>query len=65
MANLFHVIHISDRIILLKLAIGKDIYTIISVHAPQFGLTDAEKDNFYEELHPVIAEIPTSENSFS
>ena len=33
-ANVFDVVCISDRIILLKLAIGKDIYTSISVYAP-------------------------------
>ena len=33
-ANLFDMVCISDQIILLKLAMGKDIYTIISVYGP-------------------------------
>ena len=40
-----------------ELAISKDI---ISVYATQSGRHDFEKDNFYDELHPVVAEIPTS-----
>ena len=51
-------VRISGRISLLKLAICNDI---ISVHAPRSDRTDAEKDNFYDDLHPVIAEIPLSE----
>ena len=37
------------------------IYTIISVYVHQSGCYDAKKDNFYDELRPVVAEIPTSE----
>ena len=46
--NVFDVVRTSDEIILLKLVIGKDIYTIISVYAPapQSGLPDARKDEF-------------------
>ena len=43
-----------------KLTIGKDIYIVISVYTHQFGRTDAKKDNFYDKLRPVVAEIPTS-----
>ncbi len=59
--NVFEVARVSDRIILLKLAIGTDIYTFLSVYAPQVGLSDASKDNFYDDLRQVVAKLPPSE----
>ena len=56
-ANVFGVVRTSDRTNLLKLAIGKDINTIISVYAPQSNLPDADKDNFYDELRPAVLGI--------
>ena len=58
--NIFDVVRISDQIIL-KLAISKDIHTIISVYAPKSGRLDAKKDDFCDELHPVVAEMAASE----
>ena len=34
---------------------------ILSIYAPQSGLSDTEKDNFYDQLRGVTAEIPASE----
>ena len=45
----------------MKLAKGKDIYNIVSVYVHQSGQVEAEKDNFLDELHLVVTEIPTSE----
>ena len=59
--SIFYMIRNPGRFILLNLAIVKDIYTIITVYAPKTGLPVAEKDNLYDELRPVVAEIPTSE----
>ena len=61
MANVFDGVCISDCIIILKLATGKGIYTIIFVYTQQSGRPNAEKHNFYDEFRPVVAEIPTSE----
>ena len=58
---MFEVQRPSDRIILLKLIIRKTVYVFFSVYAPQKGRTDAEKDQFYDQLISVLAKIPPSE----
>ena len=40
----FGVLRISDRIILIRLVIGKVVFTFLSVYAPQAGLQEAEED---------------------
>ena len=59
--NVFEVQRISDRIILLKLIIGKTVFTIISVYAPQQGRPAVEKERFYDQLQSVTAKVPLSE----
>ena len=59
--SVFEVQRPSDRIILLKLIIGKEIYTFLSVYAPQTGRPDAEKDIFYDQLNSIIAKVPSNE----
>ena len=59
--KVFEVQRPSDRIILLKLIIGKTVYTLVSVYAPQQGRPEAEKDRFYDQLNVVVAKIPLSE----
>ncbi len=44
------VYEVSDRILVLNLVIGKTMTTVISVYAPQSGLTKEEKDSFYDKL---------------
>ena len=61
MDKVFEVLRISDRIILFKLVIGKVVFTFLSVYAPQAGLQEAEKDQFYDQLQSVMARIPASE----
>ena len=43
---IFDVKRVSDRIMLIKLIIGKSIVTVLSVYAPQPGLDDSVKDLF-------------------
>ena len=59
--KVFEVQHPSDRIILPKLIIGKTVYTLVNVYAPQQGRPEAEKDRFYDQLNAVVARIPLSE----
>ena len=59
--KVFNVQRFSDRIILIRLIIGKGVYTFISVYAPQSGLTEADKQSFYDMLQSVVAMIPSSE----
>ena len=52
---------ISDRIILFKLACPntKEVTTIISAYAPQQGLSELEKDQFYEQLETATRQAET------
>ena len=40
---------------------SKTVFTLISVYAPQQGRTVAEKERFYDQLHSIVAKIPSSE----
>ena len=55
------ILRISDRIILMKLIIGKAVFSFLSVYAPQVGLSEAEKERFYDCLQSTVAKIPASE----
>ena len=56
--NVSDVQRVSDRIILMKLVIGSSILTILSVYAPQCGLSEAEKDTFYMKVRETISNNP-------
>ena len=62
--KVFDVQWFSDRIIMVKLIVGQKVVTILSVYAPQNGLSDAQKDMFYAELASVTAKVPASEILF-
>ena len=59
--NVFEVQRINDRIILLRLIIGKKVYTFFSVYAPQVGLSEGKKEQFYDSLQFHMSSIPASE----
>ena len=59
--KVFEVKRVSDRIILIKLVVGLRVLNVLSIYAPQSGLSDNDKDNFYDQLRAVTAEIPASE----
>ena len=59
--KVFEVQRVSDRILLLKLVIGKAVYSFLSVYAPQVGRRDEDKVHFYDQLRCVISKIPASE----
>ena len=42
--------HVSDRVMLIKLVVGKSIVIVLLVYDPQSGLDDSVKDMFYENL---------------
>lgn len=52
---------INDRIMSVKLTIGGDIITVLSVYAPQTGCSEEEKDTFWKILDGVTMEIPDNE----
>ncbi len=51
----------SDRVMLIKLLVGKTVVTVLSAYAPQSGLDDTVKVAFYDELHDVVAKVGESE----
>ena len=59
--NVFEVVRVSDRIILIRMTIGKTVFVFVCVYAPQANLSDFEKDSFYQELQSTVAKIPASE----
>ena len=52
---------ISDRIILLRLVIGKAVFTFLSMYAPQSGLPEAVKEHFYDQLQSTVTKVPATE----
>ncbi|CAL5400242.1 unnamed protein product [Camellia sinensis] len=47
---------------LVKLVIGGNIVNIISAYAPQVGLDDQTKRDFWEQMDEILQEIPVGEN---
>ena len=58
--KVFEVQRVSDRILLVKLIVGQLVVTLLSVYAPQSGLSDVDKDLFFDQLRAVTARIPRS-----
>jgi hypothetical protein len=52
-----------DRIIMNKLIFGYLVLNVISVYAPQVGLSDDVKRRFWEDLDDMMRGVPSSENS--
>ena len=59
--KVFDVQRFSDRIIQLRLVVGKVVFTFISVYAPQAGLSEAEKDHFFAIFQCAVSKLPASE----
>ena len=49
-----------DRILLVKLILGREIFNIISVYAPQVGL-ESSKHQFWEDLDEIVQGKPSRE----
>jgi hypothetical protein len=52
---------VSDRLILLRLLVGKTIVNVISAYAPQVGRPEREKEDFWVMLSTTVAAIRTDE----
>ena len=61
---IFDVKSVSDRIMLIKLVVGKRIVTVLSVYVTQAGLDDSVKDLFYENLQWKLTKISASKILF-
>jgi hypothetical protein len=51
-------------IILVKLLVGDLVFNIISAYAPQIGLTESIKRQFWEQLDGLVSSVPISEKLF-
>ena len=60
--NVIEVGRISDRIMRIRLVLGKTIYNILSVYAPQVGRPNVEKDAFREKLEDILADVSDDES---
>lgn len=55
---------VSDRLMSIKLIVGREIWNIVSAYAPQTGCTAAEKETFWIELENLLKRIPKDEKVF-
>jgi hypothetical protein len=53
-----------DRIILVRLVIGDLVLNVISAYAPQVGLSESFKSQFWEDLDSMVSTVPISEKLF-
>ena len=62
--SVVNVVRVNERIMYVKLVIGKQIVNIVSAYAPQVGLSAEEKDDFWDSFIIVLSGIPRQENIF-
>ena len=48
----------------IKVVVGSEILNVVSVYAPQIGLSEVIKKQFREESDMVIQDVPRSEKLF-
>ena len=54
----------SDRITAIKAVVGSKILNVVSVYAPQIGLPNYIKKQFWEDFDMVILDVPRSKKLF-
>ena len=59
--RVLEVVRTDERIIKIKILLGKTIYHVYSVYAPQSGRTAQEKEAFWESLEDETARVPSVE----
>jgi hypothetical protein len=50
--------HQGDKIILVKLLVRDLVFNVISGYAPQIGLSENDKMQFWEELDALVSSVP-------
>ena len=53
-----------DRILLIKLVLGDDIFNVISVYTPQIGLDAVSKQQFWDDLDAFVRTVTNGEKLF-
>ena len=59
--KIFDIKRVNDRIMMIKLTVGRTVVTILSLYAPQIGLDNHCKDSFYDDLRSIIANLGEEE----
>ena len=59
--NVFDVIPVSDRILLVQMIIGRSVFVFVCVYGPQVGISNDNKTRFYQMLQYDITKVPASE----
>lgn len=59
--KVIHINRVNDRLMLLKILIGKQVLSVISAYAPQQGLSDEAKESFYADLVLLTSKIDQKE----
>ena len=62
--SVLDVVRVNERIIYVKLVIGKQIVNIVFAHVPQVGLSAEEKDTFWDSFIIVLSGIPKKYSIF-
>ena len=62
--KMIEVKRVSDRIIVLRLLLGKSILNLISVYAPQVGRPNLEKEEFWTTLTMIVSSVKRDEEIF-
>ena len=52
---------ISERISVVKLIIGKAVFTFLYVYTPQVNYPNSIEERFYDELQHTVTKVPTTE----
>ena len=53
-----------DRIILVRMVVGDSALNVISAYAPQVGLSESTKRQFWKDLDSMVSTLPISEKLF-
>jgi len=62
--NVIEVKRVSERILLLRLGIGKKVINLVSAYAPQVGRAKEEKEQFFAKLSKVVVEVKSDEGLY-
>ena len=62
--NVIDIKKVSDRLMSIKIVVGKEIWNIVSAYAPQIGRNGTEKEEFWLSLENLLKGYPSTERVF-
>lgn len=63
--KIVEVVRVTDRIMYLKLMVGEELVTFVSIYAPQSGLSSKCKEEFYEDLQCVFSKLNPNDKVYA